>query len=95
MKGFSGSDIKYMRYLAEHCPGAQFGQQAADPLPWDFPDTLARSLPSIEEIEAELAGEMRQTEAPSRGIGDNADRPGDEPLAGDCTIPPRKTGETP
>ena len=61
----------------------------------DLPDTLARSLPSIEEIEAELAGEMRQTEAPSRGIGDNADRPGDEPLAGDCTIPPRKTGETP
>lgn len=34
MKGFSGSNLKYMRYFAEHCPEARFGQQAADQLPW-------------------------------------------------------------
>lgn len=34
MKGFSGSNVKYMRYFAEHCPDGQFGQQPADQLPW-------------------------------------------------------------
>jgi hypothetical protein len=34
MKGFSASNVKYMRYFAEHCPDLQFGQQPADQLPW-------------------------------------------------------------
>ena len=34
MKGFSSSNVKYMRYFAEHCPDIRFGQQPADQLPW-------------------------------------------------------------
>jgi len=34
MKGFSTSNLKYMRFFAEHCPECRFGQQAADQLPW-------------------------------------------------------------
>ena len=34
MKGFSPRNVKYMRYFAEHCPNAQFGQQPAAQLPW-------------------------------------------------------------
>jgi len=34
MKGFSASNLKYMRYFAEQCSSCQFGQQAADQLPW-------------------------------------------------------------
>jgi predicted nuclease of restriction endonuclease-like (RecB) superfamily len=34
MKGFSTRNVKYMRYFAEHCPDAQFGQQPAAQLPW-------------------------------------------------------------
>lgn len=33
-KGFSSSNLKYMRYFAEHCPDRQIGQQPADQLPW-------------------------------------------------------------
>lgn len=34
MRGFSPSNLKYMRFFAEHCPLRQFGQQRADQLPW-------------------------------------------------------------
>lgn len=34
IKGFSSSNVKYMRYFAEHCPDLRFGQQPADQLPW-------------------------------------------------------------
>jgi hypothetical protein len=34
MKGFSHSNLKYMKYFAEHCPDIRFGQQPADQLPW-------------------------------------------------------------
>ena len=34
MKGFSSSNVKYMRYFAEHCPDMRLGQQLADQLPW-------------------------------------------------------------
>jgi predicted nuclease of restriction endonuclease-like (RecB) superfamily len=34
MKGFSSRNVKYMRYFAEHCPDAKFGQQPAAQLPW-------------------------------------------------------------
>lgn len=34
IKGFSASNLKYMRFFAERCPGCQIGQQPADQLPW-------------------------------------------------------------
>lgn len=34
MKGFSSSNLKYMRYFAENCPSFAIGQQPADQLPW-------------------------------------------------------------
>jgi predicted nuclease of restriction endonuclease-like (RecB) superfamily len=34
MKGFSPSNLKYMRRFAEECPNCQIGQQPADQLPW-------------------------------------------------------------
>lgn len=40
MKGFSSSNVKYMRYFAEHCPDIRFGQQPADQLPWFHVVTL-------------------------------------------------------
>lgn len=44
MKGFSSSNLKYMRYFAEHCPTLQFGQQPADQLPWFHIVTLLTKL---------------------------------------------------
>ena len=37
MRGWSASNLKYMRFFAQHCPDRQFGQQAADQI-----DRLAR-----------------------------------------------------
>ena len=34
MRGWSSSNLKYMRFFALHCPDGQFGQQPADQLPW-------------------------------------------------------------
>lgn len=34
MKGFSPSNLKYMRFFAQECPNLQIGQQPADQLPW-------------------------------------------------------------
>jgi predicted nuclease of restriction endonuclease-like (RecB) superfamily len=34
MKGFSASNLKYMRFFAQECPDRQIGQQSADQLPW-------------------------------------------------------------
>ena len=34
MKGFSSSNLKYMRYFAKECPNLKIGQQSADLLPW-------------------------------------------------------------
>ena len=36
MRGWSSSNLKYMRFFAQHCPDGLFGQQPADQLPW-FP----------------------------------------------------------
>lgn len=44
IKGFSSSNLKYMRYFAEHCPTMQIGQQAADQLPWFHLVTLLTKL---------------------------------------------------
>jgi len=34
IKGFSSSNLKYMRFFAERCPDGLIGQQVADQLPW-------------------------------------------------------------
>ena len=36
MKGFSSSNLKYMRFFAQQCPSGLIGQQPADQLPWPF-----------------------------------------------------------
>ena len=51
MKGWSASNLKYMRFFAQHCPGRQFGQQAADQLPWFHVVTLLTKLDSPAERE--------------------------------------------
>ncbi|HPS31611.1 MAG TPA: DUF1016 N-terminal domain-containing protein [bacterium] len=60
MKGFSASNLKYMRYFAKECPDIRIGQQSADllleyQLVRDLPQMFERCLPTIEEIEAELS----------------------------------------
>ena len=34
MRGFSASNLKYMRFFAHECPDRLIGQQSADQLPW-------------------------------------------------------------
>jgi len=51
MKGFSRANLLYMRAFAEAWPDAAIVQQAVGQLP------LQTNLPSIAEIEAELANE--------------------------------------
>ncbi len=50
MKGFSASNLKYMRFFAEQCPEAKIGQQSADQLPWFHIVTLLTKA-SAEERE--------------------------------------------
>lgn len=40
MRGWSSSNLKYIRYFAQHCPEGRFGQQPADQLPWFHVVTL-------------------------------------------------------
>ena len=63
IKGFSASNIKYMRFFAEHCPvpaiaqqlgepsaeapSPRFGQQPADQLPWFHNIVLLTQVESI------------------------------------------------
>ena len=44
MRGWSSSNLKYMRFFAQHCPEGKFGQQAADQLPWFHVVTLLTKL---------------------------------------------------
>lgn len=44
MRGFSASNLKYMRFFAEQCPDGKIGQQAADQLPWFHVVTLLTQL---------------------------------------------------
>lgn len=50
MKGFSSSNLKYMRYFAEHCPTLQFGQQPAAQLPWFHIETQMMIRPMVYEL---------------------------------------------
>jgi predicted nuclease of restriction endonuclease-like (RecB) superfamily len=51
MRGWSSSNLKYMRFFAQHCPDVQFGQQPADQLPWFHVVTRLTKLDS--DIERE------------------------------------------
>lgn len=51
MKGWSASNLKYMRFFAQHCPDRQFGQQPADQLPWFHVVTLLTKLDGPAERE--------------------------------------------
>ena len=51
MRGWSSSNLKYMRFFAQHCPDGLFGQQAADQLPWFHIVTLLTKLASTPERE--------------------------------------------
>lgn len=51
LKGWSASNLKYMRFFAQHCPDRQFGQQPADQLPWFHVVTLLTKLGSPAERE--------------------------------------------
>ena len=44
MRGWSSSNLKYMRFFAQHCPDGLFGQQPADQLPWFHIVTLLTQL---------------------------------------------------
>lgn len=51
MRGWSASNLKYMRFFAQHCPEGLFGQQPADQLPWFHIVTLLTKLDSAGERE--------------------------------------------
>lgn len=51
MRGWSSSNLKYMRFFAQHCPDGKFGQQPADQLPWFHIVTLLTKLDSTDERE--------------------------------------------
>ena len=51
MKGFSSSNLKYMRFFAEKCPTGRIGQQPADQLPWFHLVTLLTKVSADTERE--------------------------------------------
>jgi len=51
MKGFSSSNLKYMRFFAEKCPTGLIGQQPADQLPWFHVVTLLTKVSADAERE--------------------------------------------
>jgi predicted nuclease of restriction endonuclease-like (RecB) superfamily len=51
MKGFSRSNLKYMRFFAQQCPNGLIGQQPADQLPWFHLVTLLTKVSA--EVERE------------------------------------------
>lgn len=44
MRGFSASNLKYMRFFAQECPDIKIGQQSADQLPWFHIVTLITKI---------------------------------------------------
>jgi predicted nuclease of restriction endonuclease-like (RecB) superfamily len=51
MKGFSPTNLKYMRRFAEECPERAFGQQPADQLPWFHVVVLLTQLSGADDRE--------------------------------------------
>lgn len=60
MHGWSSSNLKYMRFFSQHCPDGQFGQQAADQLPWFHIVTLLTRLDSAADREWYATQTIRQ-----------------------------------
>lgn len=60
MRGWSSSNLKYMRFFAQHCPDGQFGQQAADQLPWFHIVTLLTQLDGAADREWYAAQTIQQ-----------------------------------
>ena len=60
MRGWSSSNLKYMRFFAQHCPDGQFGQQAADQLPWFHIVALLTRLDSPADREWYATQAVRQ-----------------------------------
>ncbi|NWA02854.1 PDDEXK nuclease domain-containing protein [Pseudomonas gingeri] len=51
IRGFSGRNLKYMAFFAQHCPNGLFGQQPAAQLPWFHVVVLLTKLESPIERE--------------------------------------------
>jgi len=51
MRGWSSSNLKYMRFFAQHCPNGLIGQQAADQLPWFHVVTLLTKIDDSQQRE--------------------------------------------
>ncbi|MEQ1636811.1 MAG: PDDEXK nuclease domain-containing protein [Methylococcales bacterium] len=51
MRGWSSSNLKYMRFFAQHCPDGLIGQQTADQLPWFHIVTLLTKISDPDERE--------------------------------------------
>jgi predicted nuclease of restriction endonuclease-like (RecB) superfamily len=51
MRGWSSSNLKYMRFFAQHCPTGLIGQQPADQLPWFHIITLLTKIADPTERE--------------------------------------------
>ena len=51
MRCWSTSNLKYMRFFAQHCPDGLIGQQPADQLPWFHIVTLLTKLDAAAERE--------------------------------------------
>lgn len=59
MRGWSSSNLKYMRFFAQHCPDGKFGQQPADQLPWFHIVILLTKLDNASEREWYAAQAMQ------------------------------------
>jgi len=51
MKGFSSSNLKYMRFFAQMCPDLRIGQQPADQLSWFHLVTILTKISDNAECE--------------------------------------------
>lgn len=60
MRGWSSSNLKYMRFFAQHCPEGLIGQQPADQLPWFHIVTLLTKLIDPAEREWYAAQAVQQ-----------------------------------
>ena len=60
MRGWSSSNLKYMRFFAQHCPDGKFGQQPAAQLPWFHIVVLLTKLDNAADREWYAAQTVQQ-----------------------------------
>lgn len=65
-RGWPSSNLKYMRFFAQHCPDGRIGQQPADQLPWFHIVTLLTGLGNTAEREWYAAQTVQHGECRSR-----------------------------